>query len=448
MTLLSTLSRANYLGDGTSRTFPVPFKIWSQADLKVYLHDTTSGSDTLLAAGFDYACDTSQLPGFTTVTLAVTPSAGTLVILLREMALTQELDLAPSGAFAAENVETQLDKLAATIQTLRERIARAPQIAVSAIGADLALPEPNASRANSLIGISADGTRYETKVPANLSLQTISTFAAALLDDPDAAAARATLGLGTAIDLNLLATDTTGGASADFIPFVDASEANASNKVLLTNLLSNAIAASPTPPTIDPDSFELLARKPSDASLHRLPLAAFGAGKQTLWIPASALWPRQTAGAASSSLELAGNKLQLRTLDFDPVTAEYAQFAVQMPKGWDEAALSALFVWSHASTTTNFNVVWSIRALSISDDDQLDAAFGSAVQVADTGGTTNDLYRSAETAGFVPSGSPAPGDVVAFDIFRAAADPGDTLAVDARLHGVAIFLQTNRSTDA
>lgn len=446
MTLLSTLSRATYAGDGTSRSFPVPFKIWSEADLKIHLHNNTS--DTLLSPGLDYTCDTSQLPGFTTVTLTEAPAAGIQIILLREMALTQELDLAPSGAFAAENVEMQLDKLAAATQTLRELIARTPQIPVSASGTDLSLPAPETNRANHLLGISADGTRYETRVPASLDLQTVSAFAAGLLDDPDAATARATLGIGNAIDLNLLATDTTGGAPTDLIPFVDASQANESNKVPVANLLSNAIVSSPAPSAIDPDSFELLARKPADATLHRVPMAAFGAGKQTLWLPASALWSRQTSGAAAASLELPGNRLQLRTLDFDPVAAEYAQFTVQMPKGWDKGSLTALFVWSHAAAATNFNVVWSIRALGLSDDDQLDTPFGSVVQVVDTGGTANDLYRSPETAGFVPAGSPATSDVVAFEIFRAATDPGDTLAVDARLHGIAIFLKTERSTDA
>jgi len=43
-------------------------------------------------------------------------------------------------------------------------------------------------------------------------------------------------------DLNGLTTDATGGAVADFIPFVDASDANASNKVTVQNFFDNALA--------------------------------------------------------------------------------------------------------------------------------------------------------------------------------------------------------------
>jgi len=46
------------------------------------------------------------------------------------MPLTQELDLIASGAFAAENVELQLDKPAAEIQSLREMNARPPRFPV------------------------------------------------------------------------------------------------------------------------------------------------------------------------------------------------------------------------------------------------------------------------------------------------------------------------------
>ena len=87
--------------------------------------------------------------------------------------------------------------------------------------------------------------------------------------------------------------------------------------------------------------------------------------------------------------------------------AEFAQFSMQMPKGWNEGTVTALFVWSHAATATNFGVVWGIQGLAVSDDDALDAAFGTAQTVTDTGGTTSDLYRSPETAAVTIGGTPA-----------------------------------------
>jgi hypothetical protein len=363
------------------------------------------------------------------------------------MALAQELDLAPSGAFAAETIETQLDKLVAQIQGLRELIGRAPRLPPGSALADLAFPEPAPSRANQLLAISADGARYETRVATALNLQTVSSFAAGLLDDPDAATARATLGLGTAIDLNLLATDATGGAPSDLIPFVDASEANASNKVTVPAFLSNSIAGVTAAPLTDPTAFEFLVRRTSDGAVHRMALAAAGTGRQTIWLPAAAFTPRLTAGAAASTTELATAKLALRTLDFDPVTPEFAQATIQMPKAWNAGTLSAVFVWSHAATSVSFNVAWAIRALALSDDDAMDVAFGAPVQVTDTGGTTNDLYRSPETAAFTPAGPAAANDVVVLEVFRAAADIADTLAIDARLHGLALIYTTLANTD-
>jgi len=176
--------------------------------------------------------------------------------------------------------------------------------------------------------------------------------------------------------------------------------------------------------------------------------AAADASTQTVWIPAGAMVARTTNGAASGTVETTTNKVMIKTLDFDAATIEYAQFSVSMPKGWNEGTLTAEFIWSHAATTTNFGVVWGLQGLAVGNDDALDSAFGTAVTVADTGGTANDLFRSSTTSAMTVAGTPAERDTVIFQIYGAATDGSDTMTIDARLHGVALFYTTTSLSDA
>lgn len=446
MTLSTTSSRISYAANGATTTFAFAFKIWAASNLKVYLRDNATLADTLQTLNSDYTIDILAYPNTGNVVFAAAPAAGQTVAIVREMPLTQELDLIASGAFAAENVEVQLDKLAAQVQTLRELVARSPRFGIGTALSDIGLPEPRGAVANQLLGVRAAGDGFEYKVPANLTLQTVSSYIGTLLDDPDAATARATLGIGSSVDLNLLTTDTTGGATGDFIPFVDVSESNASNKVALDTLLYNALGnlVQLNPPDHAADF--VLVRDEGTAARKAL-VGHIGVGKQTVWIPAGSMTARTTNGPASGSVETTANKVMIRTLDFDAAAVEYAQFQIQMPKGWNEGTVSALFVWSHATAATNFGVVWGLQALALSDDDPIDVAFGTAQTATDTGGMANDLYRSPETAAVTIAGAPSENDVVVFQVYRDAANGADTLAVDARLHGVALFYTTNANTD-
>lgn len=176
-------------------------------------------------------------------------------------------------------------------------------------------------------------------------------------------------------------------------------------------------------------------------------LLAAISGQHTIWVPATAMISRTTNGAASGTVETSTNKVMLKTLDFDTTTQEFAQFQIQMPKSWNEGTIVAQFVWSHPSTTTNFGVVWALEAVAFADDDAADTAFGTAVTATDTGGTTNDIYISPETSAMTVAGSPAAEEWVVFQVKRNVSDGSDTLAVDARLHGVKIHYTTNAFTD-
>ena len=162
-------------------------------------------------------------------------------------------------------------------------------------------------------------------------------------------------------------------------------------------------------------------------------------GKQSIWVPAAAMVSRVTNGAALGIAETTTNDLMLVTKDFDASTSEGAQFSIRFPKGWNLGTVTAIPYWSHPSTTTNFGVVWAVQAVAIGDDDALDAAFGTEQTSADTGGTTDDLYIGPETSAITIGGTPALGDLVVFQVKRNVSDGSDTMAVDARLHGILIL---------
>lgn len=172
-------------------------------------------------------------------------------------------------------------------------------------------------------------------------------------------------------------------------------------------------------------------------------------GKQAIYVAAAAMRPSVTGGcAALAAAATSANQPDLLTLDFDPATDEFAQFGLVMPKKWNAGTMTARFHWVHGATTTNFDVVWGIQALAVGNDDTIDAAYGTAVTVTDTGGTTNDLYTSDETSVMTAAGSPVKEDLVYFRVYRDADAGGDTLAVDAKLIGVTLFVTTDADTDA
>lgn len=159
--------------------------------------------------------------------------------------------------------------------------------------------------------------------------------------------------------------------------------------------------------------------------------------------------PKQTGGcAALAYFSGASGQPDVPYLAFDPSTEEHAQFLVAMPKSWNEGTVTFQPRWMHPSTTTNFGVCWKMRAVAVSNDDTLVASFGTAQSSVDTGGTTSDQYLGPESSAITIAGTPAAMDLVLVDIYRDPLDAGDTMAVDAWLIGVDLFITTDASNDA
>lgn len=168
-------------------------------------------------------------------------------------------------------------------------------------------------------------------------------------------------------------------------------------------------------------------------------------GKHTIPVMAGAMTTRSTNGAASGTSETTTNKVMVRTLDFDQSADEFAQFMIPMPKSWNEGTVTANFYWT---ATTTGNVVWGIQGVAISDDDALDAAFGTAQTVTDSVTAANDLMISSETSAVTIAGTPATSDLVVFQVYRDADNGSDTLAADAKLLGIKLFITYDAGTDA
>ena len=215
---------------------------------------------------------------------------------------------------------------------------------------------------------------------------------------------------------------------------------SASNEITRTTVLASSNSGSAV--SFSAGTKDIFTTLPSSI------ITNFQGSKQTIWLPATAMASRTTNGAASGTVEMTTNKNMFKTLDFDTTTQEYAQFAIRMPKSWNESTVTFAPVWSHASTTTNFGVVWSLAGVAVSDDDAGDVAFGTVQTSTDTGGTTNDVYQGPESSAITIAGTPAANDYVMFEIGRVVANGSDTMAIDARLHGIVLFYTTDTATDA
>lgn len=173
------------------------------------------------------------------------------------------------------------------------------------------------------------------------------------------------------------------------------------------------------------------------------------AGRMMIPIMAGSMQPSASGGSGVlTNIATSANMPDVQTLNFNQTTQQHAQFAIPLPKRWNRGTITARFRWSHAATTTNFGCVWGIQAVAVSDNEAINQAYGTAVEVTDTGGTTDRLYVSGETAAFTVANTPADGDTIFFRVYRKAADAADTLAIVARLHGVDLFVTTDAENDA
>ena len=132
------------------------------------------------------------------------------------------------------------------------------------------------------------------------------------------------------------------------------------------------------------------------------------AGKETIWVPAVAMYPNTTAGCAALAQVELSNGPEIKTLDFDKDSDENAQFAVAFPKSWNEGTITFQAFFTADSTNTG-TVSWALAGVSCADNDTINVAFGTAVAPTAKAhsGTANDLDVTAESGAVTIAGSPS-----------------------------------------
>jgi hypothetical protein len=168
------------------------------------------------------------------------------------------------------------------------------------------------------------------------------------------------------------------------------------------------------------------------------------------YLDAAAFVTRTTNGAAADTEELATNDVMVQQFLFDHTTEEGIQAKVTMPDDWDRGTIKCKVFWDGSAGATAADVVQSgVRASAASNDDAMDAAFGTEVTVNDALIALGDLHVTAATAAITVGGTPLLGDMIWIQVVRKAGAAADTMdAEDAKFLGISVQYGLRAATPA
>ena len=171
------------------------------------------------------------------------------------------------------------------------------------------------------------------------------------------------------------------------------------------------------------------------------------AGTETIFVPAQAMFGTTTNGAEANAVETTATRPEMKVLDFDASTIEYAQFSIAMPKSWNEGTLTFQAFWSPSNTDTGAALI-GLQGISVANDATSDVAFPTAVDVTDNGtGTVEDVLVSPVSAAVTVT-SAAADTYTYFQVARNATSGSDSFTGDVRLLGIKLFYTTDAANDA
>lgn len=176
MTVNTTTARVSYAGNGTTKTFTVPFYFLETSHLLVTKRSTT-GVETVYTLTTNYTVSGAGVSSGGTITLTsgtAAPASGETITISRSVPLTQTTDYIANDDFPAESHERALDKLCMANQQQQLDIDRAVKFPVSdSPSINMILPT-SIQRANKLVRFDASGNIDVTTEDYVANLQTVA----------------------------------------------------------------------------------------------------------------------------------------------------------------------------------------------------------------------------------------------------------------------------------
>lgn len=169
-------------------------------------------------------------------------------------------------------------------------------------------------------------------------------------------------------------------------------------------------------------------------------------GRETLVVYASQWNPTITNGAGRSYIEFATADVISDTLDFDTATQQFATFSWAAPNRWNAGTITFRVRWYTRTGLTTETVQFGLSAVARSDNDNVDATFGTVVTSTDTWQANDRYHYSPESTAITIASVPAKGDTVQLKLQRNVAS--DNITGDVNVEAVEIFWTSDAGKDS
>lgn len=146
-------TRIQYAANGVLATFPYPFEIYDESDLRVYVDSSLK----TLEVDYEVSGVSPSVGG--NVVFDASPANGTVITIERVVSSERTADYQFEGDFDADVINTDLDRLTAKDQELSTKLERTIRLAPEDPNADLVLPLED-ERPLKIIGFNEDGDLY------------------------------------------------------------------------------------------------------------------------------------------------------------------------------------------------------------------------------------------------------------------------------------------------